>query len=253
MDALASIIFAGIIIENIKSRGYENSKEQVKLTIVSGVIAALGLFVVYGGLMYLGATVSGDIPADIDRADLLIGITSGLLGLWGKVPLGLAASLACLTTAIGLTAATGNFFSNVTKGRLSYKAVVVATTALSLVISNFGVDNIMKFSAPVLVMLYPVVIALITMNLFDEYIANKSVYATTVIGTLIISVFNGLEQAKINTGVFGKIIDKLPLAKSGLAWIIPALAGFCIGMIFFNKKSVPERGKLKVSTKKAGL
>lgn len=245
MDALASIIFAGIIIENIKSRGYKKPKEQVKLTVISGGIAALGLLLVYGGLMYLGATVSGQVPNNIDRAELLISITSSLLGSWGKIPLGIAVSLACLTTSIGLTAATGNFFNYITNERLSYKAVVIVTTVLSLVISNFGVDNIMRFSAPVLVALYPVVIVLITMNLFGDFIKNESVYTTTVLGTLLISLFDGLEAAKISTGIFGDIIAKIPLAKSGLAWILPAIAGFLIGVVFFNKKEVSKRENLK--------
>ena len=249
MDALASIIFAGIIIENIKSRGYEEAKDHTRLTVISGIIAAIGLFLVYGGLMYLGATVSGNTSISIDRAELLIKITSGLLGVWGKIPLGIAVSLACLTTSIGLTAATGNFFNYITKGKVSYKSVVIATTVISVIISNFGVDNIMQFSAPILVAIYPVVIVLITMNLLGDFIRNNSVYASTVIGTLSISLFNGLEQAKINTGVIGEIIYRLPLGKVGLTWILTAFAGFFVGMVFFNNKIMSKQERLEVSKK----
>lgn len=255
MDALASIIFAGIIIKNIKSRGYVDTKEKTKLTIISGIIAAVGLFVVYGGLMYLGATVSSLLPQDIDRSVLLISISDGLLGAIGKIPLGIAVSLACLTTAIGLTAATGNYFSNITNNRLSYRFVVIATTVISMTISNIGVERIMRLSAPVLVTLYPVVIVLITMNIFDERIKNKSVYATTVIGTLLISFFNGLEAAKISTGLLGDILSQIPLAESGLSWIITALIGFTLGLIFSDKRAVVEReGREKqLEHGKAGL
>lgn len=56
MDTLASIVFAEIIIMALVYKGYRQVRDQVKLASLAGVIAATGLGLVYGGLMYLITT-----------------------------------------------------------------------------------------------------------------------------------------------------------------------------------------------------
>ena len=75
-------------------KGYSRVSDQVRMTSMAGLIAATGLGLVYGGLMYLGATAGSLYPQDIERTDLLINIAQGLLGGGGKVALGLAVGLA---------------------------------------------------------------------------------------------------------------------------------------------------------------
>ena len=58
MDAMASCIFAGIIISSVKAKGYTDQGSLVKATVYAGIVAVAGLAFVYGGLSYLGATVS---------------------------------------------------------------------------------------------------------------------------------------------------------------------------------------------------
>ena len=67
MDALASILFGGIITSSLIQSGYVDSKEQMKMTKKAGIIAVTGLTLVYGGLGYLGAT-GGALFAKIGRA-----------------------------------------------------------------------------------------------------------------------------------------------------------------------------------------
>uniref|UniRef100_UPI0031596174 branched-chain amino acid transport system II carrier protein n=1 Tax=Caloramator sp. Dgby_cultured_2 TaxID=3029174 RepID=UPI0031596174 len=112
MDALASTVFSGIVIASVVSKGYTNKKEQIKLTVLSGAIAAFGLLIVYGGLMYLGATASGLFNGEISKTELTIAITEIILGNFGKIALGLAVGFACLTTSVGLTATAGEFFQS---------------------------------------------------------------------------------------------------------------------------------------------
>lgn len=244
MDALASIFFAGVVINNIKARGYSKVEDQIRLTVYAGAIAALGLFFVYGGLMYLGATTSSEFTGNIERTTLLLAIAEKTLGKVGKIPLGIAVALACLTTAVGLTVSTGEYFSEITQGKLSYRFVVTATVIFSALIASFGVESIIKFSAPILVTLYPVVIVLMVMNIFKEKIRNKAIYATTIIGALIISIFDGLEAFKINFYPIEKMITHLPFAESGLAWISTAMIGFILGNIIFRDKSLKTKNPL---------
>jgi len=236
MDALASTVFSGIVIASVVSKGYTNKKEQIKLTVLSGAIAAFGLLVVYGGLMYLGATASGLFNGEISKTELTIAITERILGNFGKVALGLAVGFACLTTSVGLTATAGEFFSKLTKNRLTYKSVVIAVTIFSAIISNFGVEKIVKIAVPLLVTVYPVVIVLIILNIFDEFIKNKNAYAAAVYITLIISIIDGLAAIGFKLQDVQNLLCKLPFASSGFGWLIPALIAFLVATLFSGQR-----------------
>ena len=86
----------------------------------------------------------------ISQTALIVGITESVLGGPGKIILGVIVALACLTTAIGLTSATGNYFSKLTNGKLKYEVIVTIVSVFSAIVSNFGVNAIIKISAPIL-------------------------------------------------------------------------------------------------------
>ncbi|WP_099189118.1 branched-chain amino acid transport system II carrier protein [Tepidibacter mesophilus] len=230
MDALGSVILASIVINSLIQKGYTNIKDQVKLSTLAGLVAASGLAVIYGGLMYLGATSNTVFSPDITKTQLTISITERILGSTGKIIIGLAVSLACLTTSIGLTATCGQYFSKLTKGKLSYKSIVIGVACFSAVISNFGVETIVKIAVPLLVTVYPIVIILIVMNIFDDYIPNNSAYSGAVYGALCVSLFDALSAIGFQISNINSLISKLPLASSGFAWILPAILGSIITM-----------------------
>jgi len=231
MDAMASIVFAEIIIAALIFKGYKKVKDQVKMASMAGVIAASGLGFVYGGLMYLGATSRSLFTADIERTELLINIAYQILGNTGKVALGLAVSLACLTTSIGLTATVGDYFSSITKGKLKYKLICVVTVLFSGVFATVGVNKIVQIAVPFLVLVYPVAIILILLTIFRGKKIHRKVYTGAVIGALAISVFDALTNAGLPIAFANDLISYIPLAKDGFPWIIPALIGGVIGMV----------------------
>jgi LIVCS family branched-chain amino acid:cation transporter len=236
MDALGSIVLTSIVISGLIAKGYTERKEQMKLTVLSGIVAATGLLLVYGGLMYLGATAVNVFPADIAKTDLIINITSQLLGDWGKIALGLVVGLACLTTAIGLTATAGEFFSKLSNNRVSYRTVVILITVFSAIVANAGVETIVKFAVPLLVTVYPVAIALIVLSIFDSFIKSRGVYIGAVFGALLVSLFDALAAIGINVTSVQGIINMLPFSNQGLAWIAPAVACALIGALIFRNE-----------------
>jgi len=229
MDALASVVFAEIIIAALVFKGYVRVSDQVRMTSLAGVIAATGLGLVYGGLMYLGAFSSHLFPATVERTSLLIGITEGILGNGGKVALGLAVSLACLTTSIGLTATVGDYFSVLTRGRLPYKGICLATCIFSAVFATVGVTTIVKVAFPLLVTVYPVVLVLIILTMAGRLVKHRAIYVGAVIGALSTSVFDAFTAAGVPVRVINQGIAMIPLASSGFPWILPAVAGGIIG------------------------
>ncbi len=262
MDALASLIFATIIIQSIKEKGYNKLKDQINITIIAGVIAALGLFMVYGGFVYLGATGSGIFSNDLSRADLLMSLVGQLLGNVGSIILAIAVGLACLTTSVGLVATAGEFFSGL-YDKLSYRNVVYIVCAFSAFFAINGVDTIISLSVPLLTVMYPVTIVLIILSLFDKFIKYKSVYKGACLGALVFSViqnflaaedqinsllerlnispfFANITPERVNFDTPIKIIESLPLATEGFAWIVPAIVLgliFVVNEILKNKKA----------------
>jgi len=231
MDAMASIVFAEIIIAALIFKGYSKVREQVKMTSLAGLIAATGLGLVYGGLMYLGATSRSLFPPDIERTTLLIGIAQGILGSAGKVALGLAVSLACLTTSIGLTATVGDYFSALSKGKISYKAICLATVIFSGVFATVGVTKIVQIAVPLLVLVYPVAIVLILLTIIGRKTIHRVIYMGAVIGALSTSIFEALTAAGLPITPMNDLISYIPLAKAGFPWILPAVAGGILGAV----------------------
>lgn len=236
MDALGSIVMAGIVISGFVSKGYTDQKQQMKLTIMAGMVAAAGLLLVYGGLMYLGATAVNAFPSDLNKTDLIIGITGRLLGDWGKIALGMTVGLACLTTSIGLTATAGDFFSKLTKNKVSYRTVVILVTVFSAIVANAGVETIVQFAVPLLVTVYPIAIVLIVLSIFDNLIKSRGVYIGAVYGALFVSLFDALSAIGVNVTSVQSIIRILPFADQGFYWIAPAVVGALFGAVFFRKE-----------------
>ncbi|MCJ7682445.1 MAG: branched-chain amino acid transport system II carrier protein [Candidatus Aminicenantes bacterium] len=229
MDAMASIVFAEIIIAALVFKGYKRMSDQVKMASKAALIAAIGLGFVYGGLMYLGATSRSLFPADIERTTLLIGISQKILGGGGKIALGIAVSLACLTTSIGLTATVADYFSNITKEKLSYKFLCVVTVLFSGVFATVGVTKIVQIAVPLLVLIYPVAISLIILTILGRKAIHRAVYIGAVTGALGISVFEALTAAGLPIIPINNILSFIPLGEAGFPWIVPAVVGALIG------------------------
>ena len=102
---------------------------------------------IYGGLTYLGSTVSSGSYEDYNQAALLVAITEELLGTWGVIMMAVIVLFACLTTAIGLTSGFAGTLEKLTNGRCKYKTVVIVMSVFSFVVSNAGIDKIISVAA----------------------------------------------------------------------------------------------------------
>lgn len=240
MDALGAVALSTVIITSLANKGYNDESQKVKLTMKAGIVAAIGLCLVYGGLTYLGATVSQVYGKDVVQTKLIVEITASLLGHPGKIILALIVGLACLTTAIGLTSATAQFFSKITNGKLKYEIIVTAVCIFSAIVSNFGVSTIIKFSAPILDMIYPATVVLVIMTLFGNKIKNDNAFKGAAYMALLVSVLTVAN----NLGISIPMITKLPFAQLGFNWIVPVLIGGVIGSFI---PSHSKQGKIDIN------
>lgn len=228
MDALGAAALATVAIASITERGYIKTSDQVKMTIKSGLVAGVALTLVYGGLTYLGSTLSTSYGVNTPQASLMVVIIDELLGYPGKLVLGLIVSLACLTTSIGLTSAAAKYFSGISNNKIKYETIVISVCVFSCVVSNFGVSTIIKFSAPVLEIVYPVLIAIVVMNLLGNYIKYDGAFKGAAYFTLSVSLLSvGSNILKITQ--ISDMLGKLPFAAYGFSWIVPAIVGAVLG------------------------
>ncbi|MBI9035685.1 MAG: branched-chain amino acid transport system II carrier protein [Bacteroidales bacterium] len=247
VDGICSIILARIIVNTLEEKGYVKARQKVIMTILSGIIAMGLISLVYTGLIYLGASSVSIAPADVSRTGLFVLIVNNLLGSAGTVMISIAVILACFTTAIGLTATTGAYFYHISKGKVSYKFTVVAVTIISLLIANLGVESIVRFSGPVLMMLYPPVIILILSALIDRFALSRVYYRTAVYTALLMSVPAMLSAFGFPLSGMDHVLARLPLASYELGWLLPSFAlGFAAEMLF-RLLIRPRQNRLAVS------
>lgn len=236
LDSLGAFVFASIIIASLVDRGYKEEKIKIRATIIAGTITAIGMLLVYGGLAYLGATVSSNYGADIDSTALLVAITYRLMGNAGKILLAIMITLACLTTAIGVTSSCGLFFSRLSKNKFSYEKVVLTVCILSAIVSNFGVTQILKFALPILLVVYPGALTLVVLGLFNEKIKDDIVFRIAAATSLIFS-FIVVVSGLLGNETIPNLVAKLPLANLGFEWVVPVAISIVIGLMLSKKDS----------------
>ena len=191
-------------------------------------------------MAYIGAT-TGTTFSGNNHGQLLSYITEALFGPSGKIIMGLAMALACLTTAIGLVASCAEYFSRLTNNRLTYNAVAIITTIISFILANMGLSKILLISVPILVNIYPIIIVLIMLGLFHNIFKGKrEVYVYSVCGVILIllaEIIGSLGvNLGINTGFIQQLLSTLPFQEQGLGWIIPALIAAILALIVTSNK-----------------
>lgn len=240
MDALGIGGVTALIITSFSSKGYTDKKENISMVLKSALIAGCGLIIVYGGLAYLGATVSTIYDASISQTALLVNITNSLMGKSGIILLGIIVAFACLTTAIGLTSVTAKYFEDITNKNLKYSHLVTFICIFSAIASNLGVDKIIAIAVPILTIIYPVSILLVVMSTFNKFFIKLTIFKYSAYGTLLVSILNVIDSLGLNIS----FLHKLPLHSIGFNWVIPAIIGAFVGKFMIkdkNKKENPNK------------
>ncbi len=221
MDTLGALVFGIVIATAIRDRGVTEPALVTRYSMIAGVIAAVGLSLVYLALFYLGATSQGIAAGAENGVQILTTYVQHTFGTPGSLLLAVVITLACLTTAVGLTTACGEFFSALLP--VSYRTVVVVFALFSLLVANQGLTQLISVSVPVLVGLYPLAIILVALSLLDRFWVSPSrVFVPVMAVTLIFGVVDGLAAAGFTDWV-PVLFTQLPLADQSMGWLVPVL------------------------------
>lgn len=232
MDALASLVFGIIVINAVRAMGITSKKEILSATVKAGLVAVLFLGLIYVGIAYLGATSVSKFGLFDTGGPVLSEASTYYFGAPGAAILAVIIILACLTTSIGLITACGQYF-NTLFPKVSYKQFAVFFSLVSLVIANFGLANIINYSIPVLMFLYPLAIVLMLLTFLSPLFKHERiVYLSATIVAFLVSSIDGLKTLCASLGIenflwMQPIISfyqkTLPLYEEGLGWLLPVL------------------------------
>ena len=224
MDALAGLALGVTIVTAVNFMGQTDPNKAAWVTARAGFFSMAFEGLIYVLLILLGAQSLGQFKLSdnggvaFDQAILAVLIIT-----------------TCLTTAIGLVAAFAQDFHK-HFGFLSYKAWLRITCLASFLTANVGLNQIIAWSTPVLMFLYPLAMALIFLSILSPLFHKSSVvYVWVVVFTVVPAVFDMVAAfpAVVSQSTFGQAMAHvqsfLPLASSGMDWLVPALVGAVFG------------------------
>ena len=235
-DAIGAVVVGAVIIVslNFKNMAVEAYSSKRSLIRKSGFIAGFGLFVIYAGLISIGAYYGSEISidtalsSDMQRANLLRGISIASLGEFGNTVLSILISLACFTTAIGIVAGTADYFRGLcNKSQTVYIITAIIACILGVLIGQIDFDSIIVIAIPVLLFIYPITIVLILLNVLPEKTATVSVFRAVVIITFVFSIPDVVGFISPSESL-KTIVDYIPFATQSLGWVLPAFFAFVI-------------------------
>lgn len=223
MDALGALVFGIVIINAIKDGGVTDTRLHTRYAIIAGIIAAIGLSLVYISLMYLGAH-SGSLASEASTGvQILTRYVQHTFGKPGMLLLSIVIVLACLTTGVGLISASASYFSSLIPGS-SYRGMVIALCLASTLISNQGLEQLIAVAVPVLVAIYPMAIALVGLSLLSGiWKSAPRVFAPVMLVALSFGLLNAAQALDLAAWA-PEWLEQLPGTAMGLGWLMPVAA-----------------------------
>lgn len=227
-DVITGILCAPIFILAIRHYGYKG-KEAKKIALKSIVIAGAGLLIVYGGLLYISAGASGQLPADIESTMLVKELIGRLLGSGGAAILAVVIALACLTSTIGVVAVIAEFLTKLVNHRIAYTPWVAIISIVSATVGTLGVEKIINYTIWIFTLLYPIAIVLVLLGVFHKVIQSAGIYRGAILMTFLVSALETLAGFGISEAFILKTLGFLPFGTSGFSWLVPAIVGGVVG------------------------
>jgi LIVCS family branched-chain amino acid:cation transporter len=242
-DALAGLLMGGVAVITIKNSKKDMSVKEIKMMVArSGLIAMLGLVIIYIGLIFVGAKYNGQYDPSISHTDLLSGLTSKTLGQIGTSFLAVLVALACFTTAVGIIVGTADFFKGLFNDSKKAYVITAALCSLSgIIMGQFEVKFIIDLAVYALMFIYPMAIVLILLNLMPEKFAGKTIFRT-VVGTAFFFSIPDFLKFMIPAENLEIIYKIIPFSENGLGWVLPSVLVFLIvNTAILSKSNGPDK------------
>lgn len=168
-DLLGTIFLSGLLLSGLKKglhlEQQGDARAMIKYGLQASVIGGGLLSLVYAGFC-LVAAFHGAALAHVEKVDIFSRLAILILGQEGGSLANIAVGVACLTTAIALTAVFGMYLhQDLLNGRISYRTALIITITITTGMATLGFSGIMKTVAPVISVIYPFLIFYILGNI----------------------------------------------------------------------------------------
>ena len=238
LDALASVAVSVIAGETLKQLGCSSKKEYISTIWVVGIVVALGFSALYIGLGFLGnhfpmteEAMKGGTPG----VYILSQATQEIFGSTAQLFLAAMVTVTCFTTTVGLIVSTAEFF-NGRFPQLSYNVYATVFTLIGFAIANLGLDAIIKYSIPVLVILYPITIVIVMIVIVNKFVPLSKPGMQLTMGLVTAIAVASVLGSSFEVTFLANIVNALPFAKASLPWLVPAIIGILLSLVLPNKQ-----------------
>ena len=237
-DAIGGVVVGGVLVISLALRGTYSYEEKKSIIAWSGLISGLGLLLMYGGLIALGAFYSGTLEVE-NRTELLSLLSNNTIGSLGAAFLSVLVTLACFTTAVGIVTGTADFVQGVLgDSKSAYQITAILGCLIGVIVGQFDVQYIISIAVPALMFIYPITIALILLNVLPETYGSKLVYRGVTTTVLFFSIPDFLQIFVAEEWV-SQLKMFIPFSKYSLGWVFPSIAVFWlinISELFIKKR-----------------
>ena len=238
LDALASVAFSVIAVQTLKQLGFSSKKEYISTIWVVGIVVALGFSALYIGLGFLGnhfpvteEAMKGGTPG----VYILSQATQEIFGSTAQLFLAAMVTVTCFTTTVGLIVSTAEFF-NGRFPQIGYKIYATVFTLIGFAIANLGLDAIIKYSVPVLVILYPITITIVMIVIVNKFVALSKPGMQLTMGLVTAIAVTSVLASSFEIVTLTNLINALPFANASLPWLVPAIIGILLSLVLPNKQ-----------------
>lgn len=193
LDLLGALFFSSIILQLLKNTygfAIENNKNLlIQMSIRAGVIGTVLLGIVYIGMGILGMYHGHGLEAV--HPDILFRVISyNVTNQYGAALIGTAVLMACLSTAIALSAVVAEYTQNtIFRKKISFPTALALVLMSSIPLSVAGLGAVRHIAGgPLLYVGYPVLITLTICNILYKTVGFKPVKMPVLITLVITSV-----------------------------------------------------------------
>ncbi|WP_297206873.1 branched-chain amino acid transporter carrier protein BrnQ [uncultured Pluralibacter sp.] len=230
MDTLGAMVFGIVIVNAARSRGVTESRLLTRYTIWAGLMAGVGLTLLYLALFRLGSDSGSLIDQNANGAAILHAYVQHTFGGAGSFMLAALIFIACMVTAVGLTTACAEFFSQYLP--LSYRSLVFILGLFSMVVSNLGLSHLIQVSIPVLTAIYPPCIVLVLLSFTRGWWHSAArVIAPAMFISLVFGLMDGVKASPF-ADILPRWTAHMPLSSQGLAWLMPTLIAAVLAIVW---------------------
>ncbi len=231
-DAIGAVVIGGVLVISMnfkKGTSFEIKKEIITK---AGIVAGIGLLIIYTGLIYNGVLFSNTFGEEATRTEILSSLSTQTLGNIGTTFLSVLVALACFTTGVGIITGTADYFKGLfNNSQKAYTITAIIGCFLGILIGQFDVHYIIVIALPALMFIYPITIVLILLNVLPEKFASPTIFKSVVGVTFLFSIPDFL-KFMINPESLTGIQSYIPFSEHSLGWVLPALFIFIFVNVF---------------------